>query len=74
MSSQRPLFSSTGAPLGKSTKTGRIIRLKDPMRSTYVIGAHGTGKSTLLLNCILYDIALGDKGVTVVDPHGDLAK
>ena len=37
----------------------------------HVIGASGTGKSTLLLNLITQDIRNGD-GVAVLDPHGDL--
>ena len=37
----------------------------------YVIGASGTGKSTLLLNLILQDIEHGE-GIAVLDPHGDL--
>jgi len=40
-------------------------------RHMYVIGASGTGKSTLLLNCILQDIEK-DEGVGILDPHGDL--
>src|SRR5439155_2979832 len=40
-------------------------------RHTYVIGASGTGKSTLLLNLIIQDIKNGE-GVAVLDPHGDL--
>lgn len=39
---------------------------------TYAIGKTGTGKSTLLRNLILQDIAAGE-GVGVIDPHGDLA-
>lgn len=39
----------------------------------YVIGQTGTGKSTLLRNCILQDIEAG-RGVAVIDPHGDLAQ
>src|SRR5262249_43625336 len=42
-------------------------------RHTYVIGATGTGKSTLLLNMIVQDIAAG-RGVGLLDPHGDLVK
>jgi type IV secretory pathway TraG/TraD family ATPase VirD4 len=38
----------------------------------YVIGKTGVGKSTLLKNLILADIAAG-RGVGVLDPHGDLA-
>ena len=37
-----------------------------------MIGKTGTGKSTLLRNLILQDIAAGE-GVGVIDPHGDLA-
>ncbi len=49
------------------------VRLAPADRSQhcYVIGATGTGKSTLLLNMILQDIASGE-GVGVLDPHGDL--
>ncbi len=36
-------------------------------------GGSGTGKSTLLLNLILQDIAAGN-GVGLLDPHGDLLK
>ena len=41
------------------------------VRHTHVIGASGTGKSSLLLNLIRQDIENGD-GVAVLDPHGDL--
>ncbi|MCB2189774.1 MAG: type IV secretion system DNA-binding domain-containing protein [Deltaproteobacteria bacterium] len=41
------------------------------MRHMYVVGASGTGKSTLLFNLILQDIHSG-QGVAVLDPHGDL--
>jgi hypothetical protein len=41
------------------------------MRHVHVIGASGTGKSTLLVSMILQDIAAGH-GVGVLDPHGDL--
>lgn len=47
------------------------IKLKDRRLHTYVIGKTGTGKSTLLENMIIDDIANG-RGVAVVDPHGDL--
>lgn len=40
-------------------------------KHTYVIGASGTGKSTLLLNMIVQDIQNGE-GFAVLDPHGDL--
>lgn len=41
------------------------------LRHTYVIGASGTGKSTLLLNLVIQDIEHGH-GLAVLDPHGDL--
>lgn len=49
------------------------VRLHDSCRSRhcYVIGATGTGKSTLLYNLIQQDICAGE-GVALLDPHGDL--
>jgi hypothetical protein len=41
------------------------------LKHTHVIGATGTGKSTLLLNLIINDAKLGN-GIAVLDPHGDL--
>lgn len=38
---------------------------------TWVIGGSGTGKSTLLANLVLQDVAAGH-GAVVLDPHGDL--
>lgn len=43
----------------------------DRSRHCYIIGATGTGKSTLLSNMIRQDIENGE-GVCVIDPHGDL--
>ena len=43
------------------------------VRHMHVIGASGTGKSTLLFNLIQQDIENG-QGVAVLDPHGDLIK
>src|SRR5580698_4516332 len=44
----------------------------DRRQHVYVVGASGTGKTTLLKNLILQDIEHGF-GVGVIDPHGDLA-
>ncbi|MFA6251034.1 MAG: type IV secretion system DNA-binding domain-containing protein [Candidatus Paceibacterota bacterium] len=41
------------------------------LKHIHVIGATGTGKSTLLLNMIIQDIRNGE-GLAVIDPHGDL--
>jgi hypothetical protein len=40
-------------------------------RHCHIIGASGTGKSTLLFNLIKNDIETGE-GIAVLDPHGDL--
>lgn len=61
--------------LGENNHAGRTrIVSQSPaqrVRHTYVIGASGTGKSTLLLSLITQDIEHGD-GIAVFDPHGDL--
>lgn len=41
------------------------------LRHVYVIGASGTGKSTLLLSMIAQDLEAGN-GLALLDPHGDL--
>jgi ABC-type cobalamin/Fe3+-siderophores transport system ATPase subunit len=41
------------------------------VRHTHLVGASGTGKSTLLLRMILQDLEHGE-GLAVLDPHGDL--
>lgn len=53
--------------------TALTVGLSADQRSRHVqvIGASGTGKSTLLLNMIAQDMKAGD-GVAVLDPHGDL--
>lgn len=54
---------------GKSTPV--TISADQRSRHTYVIGASGTGKSTLLLSMITQDMKNGE-GLAVLDPHGDL--
>jgi len=49
------------------------IKEKDRLGHMYVIGKTGTGKSTLLLNMAISDIANGN-GLCVIDPHGDVAE
>src|SRR4051812_17762332 len=49
------------------------IRQRDRFFHTYVIGATGTGKTTLLEGIALQDINHG-RGLAVLDPHGDLAE
>ena len=49
-----------------------VLPPRDRRHHLYAIGKSGTGKTTLLRNLILQDIAAGH-GVGVIDPHGDLA-
>src|ERR1035437_222509 len=59
--------------LGKNRESHATVAMDAQARfqGTYVIGANGTGKTTVLLNMIIQDIAAG-AGVCVIDPHGDL--
>ncbi len=61
--------------LGENTHHGVTtpvtVSIDDRLRHTHVIGATGTGKSTLLANLILQDIAQKN-AVILFDPHGDL--
>ncbi len=56
---------------GSTTMIG--LTQDERRRHMYVIGATGSGKTTMLLSMIEQDIKHG-KGVCVVDPHGDLAE
>jgi predicted DNA-binding transcriptional regulator AlpA len=47
------------------------LQIEDRLRHCYLIGASGTGKSTLLLSMAIQDAVAG-KGFAVLDPHGDL--
>ena len=64
-----------GLELGKTGRGGRqeVVRFggSDRTRHCYVVGATGTGKSTLLFNMALQDIREG-AGLCLLDPHGDL--
>jgi hypothetical protein len=64
-----------GITLGLNTHAGetQTVRLTPQQRvqHTHIIGASGTGKSTLFFNLIRQDIENG-QGVGILDPHGDL--
>ena len=54
---------------GTETKIG--LTVDERRRHVYILGATGTGKSTMLLSMIEQDIK-NNKGLSVIDPHGDL--
>jgi len=64
-----------GLLLGQSIYRGHakniFIGEADRRRHVYIIGMTGVGKSVLMANLALQDIAQG-KGVCVIDPHGTL--
>lgn len=57
---------------GEST-TPIGLTLEERRRHCYIIGATGTGKTTLLTHMIHQDMVKGN-GLAVIDPHGDLAE
>ena len=61
--------------IGKNEHAGESVHVSlstaQRLRHCYIIGASGTGKSTLLINMALQDIEAG-RGVGILDPHGDL--
>lgn len=61
--------------LGTNTHAGTTtevtVSIEDRLKHTHIIGATGTGKSTLIANLILQDIRAGH-AVILFDPHGDL--
>lgn len=63
-------FAETNARLPR-----RLFGIKQPDRlfHCYVLGRTGVGKTTLLETMALQDITDG-RGLTVIDPHGDLAE
>ncbi|OGJ08895.1 hypothetical protein A2356_00185 [Candidatus Nomurabacteria bacterium RIFOXYB1_FULL_39_16] len=54
---------------GTVTKIG--LTADERRRHVYILGATGTGKSTMLLSMIEQDIK-NNKGLSIIDPHGDL--
>ncbi|MVA95649.1 type IV secretion system DNA-binding domain-containing protein [Nitratireductor sp. CAU 1489] len=62
-----------GTTVGRRPYRRFGIHLSDRLFHQYIIGQTGTGKSTLMLNMMRQDIAVG-QGFCVIDPHGDLAQ
>lgn len=56
---------------GSTTKIG--LTEDERRRHMYILGATGTGKSTMLLSMIKQDLDHG-KGLCVIDPHGELVE
>jgi hypothetical protein len=56
---------------GTTTNIG--LTSEERLRHMYIIGATGTGKTTIILSMAVQDIKSG-RGVCVIDPHGDLAE
>ena len=56
---------------GSETVIGQT--LQERQRHTYILGATGSGKTTLISNMIYQDIING-KGLAVIDPHGQLVE
>lgn len=67
--------SEEGVLLGVNEHGGETqeVRLAPALRAKHVhlIGASGTGKSTLMLQMLLQDLDAG-RGLCLIDPHGDL--
>jgi hypothetical protein len=70
-----PIAIGHALTLGENSHNGQVVTVglttTQRLRHTYLIGASGTGKSTLLLNMIVQDLRNGE-GFAVLDPHGDL--
>jgi len=69
-SGDRDILLGRNAHRGQETEVWQSTAQR--LRHTYVIGATGTGKSTLLLHLLQQDMEAG-RGVALIDPHGDLA-
>ena len=55
------------------TGQGLFFTREERERHVYLVGKSGSGKSTTLFNIAMGDIDAGE-GVTIIDPHGDLAE
>ena len=66
---------SDGWLLGNNEHAGQTVEVRlspeQRVQHTHIIGATGTGKSTLLFNLVQQSIENGE-GIAVLDPHGDL--
>ncbi len=67
----------SGLLMGQTNFRGQehpvYIMEEDRRRHVYVVGQTGTGKTTLLASMLIEDIKAG-RGVSIIDPHGDVAE
>ena len=79
---QVPLTLTSAAPaqnlptvLGSDCETNDAVRLslEERFQGLYVIGANGTGKTTVILNMVISDL-LNNRGLCLIEPHGDLTR
>jgi len=68
MESEQPYFAFRPA-----TSEHIAFTPQERERHCYIVGKSGSGKTTTLFNLAMQDIYAGE-GVTIVDPHGDLAE
>src|SRR6267154_882573 len=69
----RDVMESDSIPIARTAAgAGVVFSREERERHLYVVGKSGSGKSTFLYNLAMSDIVAGE-GVTVIDPHGDLA-
>ena len=66
-----PDLPKKGLKIGVAEESDVRLPIQSRDRHTYVVGATGTGKSTLLARMIREDMERGE-GVILLDPHGDL--
>ncbi len=59
-----------GKDAGSNTSASITLAQQERRRGLYILGKTGTGKTTLLINLMLQDIAAGF-GLCFLDPHGD---
>lgn len=62
-----------GINLHQGVETDVTLGIVHRLQHTHIIGATGTGKSTLLEHMVVQDMELGN-GCMLLDPHGDLVE
>jgi uncharacterized protein DUF87 len=68
-----PALSSDGRPLGLSADRRIYLSVADARHHLWILGPTGTGKSTLIAQIVLADLA-ARRGAVVIDPKGDLVE